>query len=283
MSNKSLILNADDFGMCHSYNVAIFHLLEENKISSSTLMPVTPGCEEAICWCQKKKIHCVGLHTTFTSEWKNFRWRSLTHLSSLEDADGFLYSDIESFLEHATTEDIKKELEAQFSFFEKTGIYFSHVDNHMGSIYPYPNSDIPGFLSEVFKLCNKYGKLPFRMYQNALYEDTVITPASSVESTINTAMQLQIPLIDNLYSYPFAPKENETYTSFKQEILNLIYKIPAGINELYFHPSVESDEVKKICSTWQRRVWELQLLFDEDFTYALKDANIQLISYSDIK
>ena len=38
-----LIINADDFGMCHSYNQAVFDLLENERISTATLMPVTPG------------------------------------------------------------------------------------------------------------------------------------------------------------------------------------------------------------------------------------------------
>lgn len=279
MSEKLLIVNADDFGMCSSYNEAVFHLLEENKISSSTLMPVTPGCDEAVIWCQKKKIRCVGLHTTFTSEWKNLRWRSLTHLPSLEDEQGFLYPSVEEFLVHAATEEIARELEAQFSFFAATGIFFSHVDNHMGSIYPSPDGSHAGYLPYVYDLCARYGHLPFRMYRKALYEDTVAISSEPVRKDIALADHMQIPIIDRLYSFHFAPAEKESYASFKQDILKLIHTIPDGISELYFHPSMDTEEVRNICPSWQRRVWEFQLLFDEDFTYALKDAKITLIPY----
>jgi chitin disaccharide deacetylase len=35
---KYLIINADDFGMCHAMNAATIGLLEDNLISSATLM-----------------------------------------------------------------------------------------------------------------------------------------------------------------------------------------------------------------------------------------------------
>ena len=279
MPKKLLILNADDFGMCSSYNEAVFHLLEENKISSSTLMPVTPGCEEAVVWCQKKKIRCIGLHTTLTSEWKNLRWRSLTHMPSLEDEQGFLYPTVKEFLSHAAAEDIVKELEAQFALFAATGIFFSHVDNHMGSIYPSPDGSHVGYLPYVYELCARYGRLPFRMYRKALYEDTYEISSEPVRKDILLADRLEIPLIDRLYSFHFAPKEGEDYCSFKKEVLDLVHTVPEGISELYFHPSMDTPEVREICPSWQRRVWEFRLLFDEDFTYALKDARITLIPY----
>jgi predicted glycoside hydrolase/deacetylase ChbG (UPF0249 family) len=283
MTEKFLILNADDFGMCHSYNEAVFHLLEENKISSGTLMPVTPGCEEAVIWCQKKKPRCIGLHTTLTSEWKTFRWRSLTHASSLEDENGYLFPEVEDFLKHACSEDIAEELAAQFAFFENTGIYFSHVDNHMGSLYPSPDSSWGGYLAYVYKLCHQYGNLPFRMYRRALYEDSTEIPAAPVQKDIDDADSFQIPLIDRLYSVHFRPHEGETYQSFKKEMIQLIYSLPAGINELYFHPSIDTEEIRKICSSWQRRVWEFELLFDPDFSYAIQDSGTRRISYPMIR
>lgn len=36
--DKYLIINADDFGMCHSQNVAIMDLLLKGSITSSTIM-----------------------------------------------------------------------------------------------------------------------------------------------------------------------------------------------------------------------------------------------------
>ena len=36
--NKYLIINADDFGMCNSQNLAVFELFEKGTITSATIM-----------------------------------------------------------------------------------------------------------------------------------------------------------------------------------------------------------------------------------------------------
>ncbi len=39
-------------------------------------------------------------------------------------------------------------------------------------------------------------------------------------------------------------------------------RLSPGINEIIFHPSVETDGLKKITGTWQQRVWESQMFAD---------------------
>ena len=45
---KYLIVNADDFGMCHSANLAIQELLETGCIYSTTLIACAPWAMEAV-------------------------------------------------------------------------------------------------------------------------------------------------------------------------------------------------------------------------------------------
>ena len=40
---RRLIINCDDFGQSKAMNEAIRHLLEENKVSSATIMTVAPA------------------------------------------------------------------------------------------------------------------------------------------------------------------------------------------------------------------------------------------------
>ncbi|MGC8814397.1 ChbG/HpnK family deacetylase, partial [Dictyoglomus sp.] len=49
---KLLIINADDLGMCHSVNIAIFRLLEEKIISSATCMTPCPWIKEVGEFCK---------------------------------------------------------------------------------------------------------------------------------------------------------------------------------------------------------------------------------------
>ena len=46
--DKYLIINADDFGMCHAHNVATFDLLQKGAFTSATNMAPCPWAFEAV-------------------------------------------------------------------------------------------------------------------------------------------------------------------------------------------------------------------------------------------
>ncbi len=282
---RYLIMNTDDFGQCTSVNEAIKELLTEGLVSSATIMPCTPGFEEAASWCVKHSISNVGLHLTFTSEWENMKSRSLTHGTSLEDGRGYLYAACEEFGQHAKKEDVIREIKAQFDKVLNYGLNLSHVDNHMGSLYGL-NGEC--YLPYVFRFCVEYGKLPFRFFRNYYKDDFLLGPLdtpemlSTFKTIIDLADQAGILTPDYLLTHNYAPEPGETYDSFKEMMIGRMYCLPEGISETYIHPSKETEEIKYINPTWQRRVHEYQLMKDPDYRYALKDAGIKQITYRDI-
>lgn len=283
--SRYLIMNTDDFGQCSSVNEAIFELLMEGYVSSATIMPCTPGFEEAASWCIRNNIKNVGLHLTFTSEWANMKSRSLTHGASIEDEKGHLYASCEEFAQHARKEEVIKEIEAQFDKIIHYGLTPSHVDNHMGSLYGLAGEC---YLPYVFEFCASYGMLPFRFFRNYYKDDFLLGPLDSPEmlatfkAIIDLADQVGILTPDYLLTHSYAPEPDETYESFKEMMIGRMYRLPEGISETYIHPSRETEEIKFINPTWQRRVHEYQLMKDEDYRYALKDADIRQITYRDI-
>lgn len=71
---KLLIVNADDFGMCHAENTAITQLLQERAVSSATVMIPCSWAKEAVAWSVANPEFDVGVHLTFTSEWNGYKW-----------------------------------------------------------------------------------------------------------------------------------------------------------------------------------------------------------------
>ncbi len=282
---RYLIMNTDDFGQCSSVNDAIFELLSEGLVSSATIMPCTPGFEEAASWCTRNEITNVGLHLTFTSEWENMRSRSLTHGTSLEDEQGYLYPTCEAFAAHAVREEVVEEIKAQFDRCINYGLQLSHVDNHMGSLYGLAGEC---YLPAVFESCAVHGKLPFRFFRNYYKDDFLLGPLDRPEilaafkTIIELADRVGILTPDYLLTHSYAAEPSETYESFKHMMIGRMYRLPEGISETYIHPSKETDEIKHINPTWQRRVHEYQLMKDEDYRYALKDAGIKQVTYRDI-
>ena len=66
---KYLIVNADDYGMCHAANEAVAELFEGGWLKSSTIMMPCPAAEEAVKFSIEHPEYAIGVHLTLTSEW----------------------------------------------------------------------------------------------------------------------------------------------------------------------------------------------------------------------
>lgn len=64
----------------------------------------------------------------------------------------------------------------------------------------------------------------------------------------------------------------------------MIENLPEGISEVHIHPSIESEEIKNNNPTWKERVFEFELMMDEDIQDALKKkvSNLLLIKRLEI-
>lgn len=280
MMNRKLIINCDDFGQSTAMNQAIMHLLEEGKVSSATIMAVAPGFEEAAAWSARRRQPNIGLHLTLTSEFEALRWRGLTGDASLQDESGHLHKTVKEFEQKARTKAVAKELDAQYKRGQKAGITISHVDNHMGSLYGMATGR--SLLPLMFWKASRW-KVPARFFRCIFREDPLLSSLSGIERPVARASALAdalgVPIPDYLLSHPFGLQAGETYDSFKQSIIDKLYRLPAGVSETYFHPGIEDSWMSKHIPQWEKRVWEFRLLFDDDLAYAMQDARVEMVDY----
>lgn len=75
---RLLIINADDFGMCHATNEAIIRTLQEGLVRSTTLMVPCPWALHAMHFLADHPEIPFGVHLTVISEWVDYRWGPLT-------------------------------------------------------------------------------------------------------------------------------------------------------------------------------------------------------------
>ncbi|GAA3402440.1 polysaccharide deacetylase family protein [Paenibacillus hodogayensis] len=281
--NKLLILNCDDFGQSRAANKAIFHLLEERKVSSATIMTPAPGFQEAAEWCRSRPDIPIGLHLTLTSEFSGLRWKSLTGRSSLHDESGFMHRTVADFEQYALSRDVHAEIRAQFQAADRAGLRIGHVDNHMGSLYGLATGR--SHLPYVLLQCSRRG-LPFRIFRRIDPHDAFLASIPGAEQmlapVVALADTLGVGIPDYLLSHPFHIQENETYATFKQSLIDKLYALPEGICETYIHPADQDSELEKLIPSWQKRVWEYRLMLDVDFAYALRDAGVKLIHYGEV-
>ncbi len=290
--DKYVIINADDFGMCHSANLAVFDLFEKGGITSATIM--TPCCwaKEAGVWAAKHPEYAVGVHLTFTSEWGNYRWSPIAQgdTSSLRDKEGFMYYESDEFEANADLEQIEKEIRAQVERFRSFGVEPSHLDNHMGSLYGIESGRFE-VLNLTLDMAGEYG-LPFRfpgtfvpeMFENDTLDVKIDQQliATVFDKVLQYAKAKGVAMPDYLIPGEWNGPQNDSYENFKEYIYELYRSFPNGITETYIHPAFESEELKGISGAWHRRVWEHKLFSDPQTMQHIKACGIELINYRDL-
>lgn len=291
--SRYLIINADDFGMCRSANLAVYDLFEKGGITSATIMAPCPWAKEAAIWAKNHPEYAVGLHLTTTSEWGNYRWAPVAdNVPSLKDEEGFMWHESDQFAEHADLEDVRKEINAQYDRLAQYGFIPSHFDNHMGSLYGVATGRFE-LLSLTIEECAKHGQMPFRFpskftdeqFGNEMLDINV--PKEAVEALIEPMVQganaAGVAILDYLMPGDWNGPQSESYENFREYIFEKYRAFPDGIIETYIHPVIETEEVKGICGSWQRRNWEYKLFSDPKTLEFIKAQNIELINYRDLK
>jgi predicted glycoside hydrolase/deacetylase ChbG (UPF0249 family) len=280
--NKYLIINADDFGISDSVNRAIISLLSKDKISSASLMPNVSFYDDAAKWGAMNPDK-VGLHLSLVNDDSKIKHRSISRRRTLENEHGFLFEDMNYFRENAKRKDLKQEIKLQFEKLKNSGIRISHVDAHRYAIYP---TYSPILYMYLCKLCKKFNKVPMRWSRNGGYpigegipnlcdSDNVAKFFASVSDFYG------IPIPDYVFKFPYRNKF-VNYEEKKAAFINMISNLPSGISEVHIHPAIETEELKGINPTWEERVQEYKLMLDDDILKAIDNAQVQVITYSDI-
>ncbi|MES2867286.1 polysaccharide deacetylase family protein [Microbacterium profundi] len=263
---RAIILNADDFGMCHAANEAITELLVAGHLDSSTVMLPCAWAPEALQFAAAHPHASVGVHLVLTSEWSRYRWRPLTGAgTSLVDRDGCFPTEVRTVEERASVEDVTAELAAQIDAALAAGVDVTHLDNHMGSVYGlYTGRD---FLGPVFALASRHG-LPFRLPRIAdgVGIDTAMQPA--LDRATAAADAAGIVILDRLWTHPFelageGTDAEETYEQIRDGFVSLLRAVPAGVTEIYLHPMVDGHELRAAVDYGAaKRGYERRLLSD---------------------
>jgi hypothetical protein len=149
MSDIQLVVQCDDFGMCHAGNEGAVGAFRDGILTQASVMVPCPWFREAAELAKEHKIP-VGVHLTLTAEWDYLRWGPLTGGRSLVGDDGRFPRTIQAAQDKATQDEMLEEFIAQTELFRSEGLEPEYFDCHMGVVTPEPYAAV----------CEKYGK-PF--------------------------------------------------------------------------------------------------------------------------
>jgi chitin disaccharide deacetylase len=188
---KLLIVHADDLGVSQSENAASIAAMEKGSVRSASIMVPCPWMGDMAAYARSHPNADLGLHLTLTSEWKNYKWGTLTpssKVSSLVNLNGYLYSDTDSLYANARLDDIETEIRSQIEKARSFGIDATHFDAHMGCLFITPT-----YLQLLIKLGREY-KVPVLLNEeafNAMYNLDIHQYISEKEVVVDKVFMLQ--------------------------------------------------------------------------------------------
>lgn len=279
---RGVIINADDFGMCHAANTAIMQLLDAGRIDSTTLMVPCPWAPEALTFAASRPDLDVGVHLVLTSEWADYRWRPLTGTgTTLVDDAGYFPAGVLAIEELASVDHVTAEIAAQLQAALDAGVDVTHLDNHMGSVYGVLTGR--DFLGPVFELAARHG-LPFRLPRTmeGTADDAALQAKLAEASAAADALGVEI--VDRLWTHPFEEAPDESYEQVRDGFIALLRAVPAGVTEIYLHPMVDDDELRAAVDFGAaKRGHELRLLSDPLVLQAFADEGLVRLGWRDLR
>jgi predicted glycoside hydrolase/deacetylase ChbG (UPF0249 family) len=223
---RLLIINADDFGMCHATNEAIIRTLQAGVVCSTTLMVPCPWALHAMHFlADHPQVH-FGVHLTVISEWADYRWGPVTSrgkVASLIDKAGYFYmfEHMQEFLAQVKLDQLEMEFRAQIEVVLAAGLKPTHLDWHALRI---------GGRADIFelmiRLAKEYG-LALRVMGRSLIENLQSQgfPTNDYD------------FLDSYLLYPV--NKTNRYAQF-------LHELPIGLNEWAVHPGLDNSELLAI-------------------------------------
>jgi hypothetical protein len=254
---RVLILNADDFGMCHDQNEGVMTGLKDGVFTSSTILVTCPWFEEAAAFARNNPIADLGVHLTLTAEWDTYKWGPVSPghaVPSLVDERGYLWQTVAEVYEHARLDEAEAELRAQIEKAVTAGIDVTHLDSHMGTL------QLRADYHEIYaRLANEY-RVPIRLASRRRMG------TDGMGAILDKLNAFGVVTPDHLVFYgPSKVEDTEAYWT------NLIRTLKPGVTEILCHPAIARDELKS-CDrngAFQR---------EADFRYFTSDSTRKLIA-----
>jgi chitin disaccharide deacetylase len=265
---RLLVIHADDLGMNHSVNRAIFAALENGWVTSASILVPCPWFPEVARWAREHPDADLGIHQALNSEWNDFRWgpvSSKDHVPSLLDSQGYLPLDTPEVVKNAKPAEVEEELRAQIDRARAAGIHLTHLDSHMGALFE---------SSELFAVYQKMGhsyNLPILQSEEGSHAPRGITqPADGV-------------LVRQVIEMEPEVAEKDWVGWYKKQLTPL----PPGIYQLIVHLAYDDEEMRG--ATWDHPDWgaawrqhDLDMVKSAEFRQFLKEQGFVLVTWREL-
>ncbi len=266
-TDRILIVNNDDCGMCHAANTATIKGMEQGFISTATIMTPCSWYSEIATYAVQHPEKDFGVHLTLTAEWTKHRWTPLlswTEVPGLYDRQGYMWKGVRDVYAASNPQQALLEGRAQIQKALASGIPITHIDSHMGT---YQN-DLE-YLKIYVQLAEEFN-LPLRMASQASME------RRGFPNIRKECEEKGLVFPDYFISEEFSDYKNDNVVEFWT---NYIKNIKPGVTEIYVHASSESEEIRVLSSTAPKRIKELEFFCSPQLKKLIENEKIIVIGY----
>lgn len=246
-----LIVIGDDIGAVHAIGEATIEAYRNGIERSANLIVPGPWFLEAVDQFKANPGLGVGIHLCLTAEWTQVKWRLLTPMPSLTDAQGYPPATTKAFL--AKTIDLaeaERELRAQIELGKRLVPQAAWVSAHMGAA-------------------------------------TATKPLK--ELTLKLAEEYKMPLQDTMPNVKWMRSVYGPNSTADEKVAGMLAAIQAltpGTHAFLDHPATDTPEMRRVFHPGSEHVAEqrsgvLKAWTDPRVLAAVTQRNVQLISVAD--
>jgi hypothetical protein len=220
---RLLIINADDFGMCNSINEAIFQILQEGVVRSTSLMVTCPWAHQAMNFLRSHPSIPFGVHLTAICDSADYSWGPVTSINKvpdLVDQAGHFYSfeKFHTLLTNNILQPLEVEFTSQIESVLAAGLKPAHLDWHAIRL-----DNRVEIFNLMFKLAKEYGmalRIPSMKY-------------------IQKIRKQNLPCND----YDFLDSYTLHSVSKAKQYAKMLHELPTGLSEWAVHPGLDNAEL----------------------------------------
>jgi hopanoid biosynthesis associated protein HpnK len=276
---RSLIVCADDFGLDVAVNEAVDSANREGILTCASLMVGEAACADAVERAKRLPRLAVGLHIALSSAHPVLPAGQIPGLVGPDGKfdDNMARAGVRYFFLPEVRRQLAAEIRAQFEAFRATGLALDHVNVHrhfhlhptlatlilkIGRDYGLPAMRVPDEPAAVLRRAFPGEKIAPVLYR--LWVSMLRARLRRAGLVVNDAV------LGLRWSGAMTPARVE----------GLLRALPAGVTELYLHPSTRRTPTLAAAAPACQYVAEYEALMNPRNRELLREGNIRLATYS---
>lgn len=287
MSDRRVIITADDFGMSIEVNEAVEEAHRRGVLTSASLVVTGDAAADAIARARRMPELGVGLHIALLDAPAALGKEQIPELMD-PDGRGLGRNPWKTGSKIALSPDVQRqalaEIRAQFELFRKSGLPLDHVDGH------WHFHQHPTLLSELIALAPEFRIRAVRIPHEPAFESWRAAGRIGLGRRVMD-LSAHWPLLRRmrrmLRSAGIASNDwffgkNDGGAIGRDWLLRLFGHLPEGVSEIGLHPASRSWASPYAPPAHWRVVDELAALVDPDVVAACRRPGLRLSKFSEL-